>query len=379
MRRARPLFFVILIVVLLLLFGVPWWTLVASDSWPGAAYVTGTVVFAVGIVGFPLAMWRGHRRGGSDALARTGDTTLGVIWVMFTWSIVGLIIRLVLKLSGVDDPLRCQITALIALGISIGLVACGYHAAMKVPRTRAVDVVIPRLGKGLDGLRVVVLADTHYGPINRRRWSQRVVAKINELKPDVVCHAGDLADGTVEQRKPQVDPLGDIIATEARLYITGNHEYMNQAQNWLDHMGSLGWDPLHNRHHIVERGGDRIVFAGIDDRTAASSGQAGHGADLPAALADTDASTPIVLLAHQPKQVTTAAANGVDLQISGHTHGGQIWPFHLLVRLEQGYLQGLSRINERTQLYTSRGAGFWGPPLRVFAPSEISLLTLRSA
>ena len=379
MRRARPLFFVILIVVLLLLFGVPWWTLVASDSWSSAGYIVGTVVFAAGIVGFPLAMWRGHRHGGSDALARIGDTTLGVVWVLFVWSIFGLIVRLVLKLSGVDDPLRCQVTALVALGISIGLIACGYHAAMRVPRTRAVDVVIPRLGKGLDGLRVVVLADTHFGPINRRRWSQRVAARVNELKPDVVCHAGDLADGTVEQRKAQVDPLGDIVAAEAKLYITGNHEYFSQAQNWLDHMGSLGWDPLHNRHHTVERGGDRIVFAGIDDRTAASSGETGHGADLPAALADTDANTPIVLLAHQPKQVATAAQGGVDLQISGHTHGGQIWPFHLLVRLEQGYLQGLSRINERTQLYTSRGAGFWGPPLRVFAPSEISLLTLRSA
>ncbi|HEY4459011.1 MAG TPA: metallophosphoesterase [Pseudonocardiaceae bacterium] len=379
MRRARPLFFVILIVVLLLLFGVPWWTIVASDSWPTAVYIVGTVVFAVGVVGFPLVMWRGHRGGGSDLLARSGDTTLGVVWILFVWSIVALIVRLVLNLSGVDDPLRCRITAFLALGISIVLAIYGNRAAMRVPRTRAVDVVIPRLGKALDGLKVVVLADTHYGPINRRRWSERVVAAVNAIQPDVVCHAGDLADGTVEQRKAQVDPLGDIVATEAKVYITGNHEYFSQAQNWLDHMGSLGWDPLHNRHHVIERGGDTIVFAGIDDRTAASSGLAGHGADLPAALADIDPDTPIVLLAHQPKQVTTAAEGGVDLQISGHTHGGQIWPFHLLVRLEQGYLQGLSRINERTQLYTSRGAGFWGPPFRVFAPSEISLLTLRSA
>jgi hypothetical protein len=373
------LFPIILIIVLLLLFGVPWWTLVASDSWPTAAYILGTVVFAAGIIGFPLAMWRGHRGGGSDLLARTGDTTLGVIWVLFVWSILGLVVRLVLELSGVDDPLRCRITALAALVVGVVLIVWGNREAMRTPRTRAVDVVIPRLGKGLDGLRVVVLADTHFGPINRRGWSQRVAAAVNAMKPDVVCHAGDLADGTVEQRKAQVDPLGDIAATEAKLYITGNHEYFSQAQNWLDHMGTLGWDPLHNRHHIIERGGDRIVFAGIDDRTAASSGQAGHGADLPAALADIDADTPIVLLAHQPKQVATAAEGGVDLQISGHTHGGQIWPFHLLVRLEQGYLQGLNRINERTQLYTSRGAGFWGPPLRVFAPSEISLLTLRRA
>ncbi|HEV3355408.1 MAG TPA: metallophosphoesterase [Pseudonocardiaceae bacterium] len=379
MRRARPLFFVIPIVALLLLFGVPWWTIVASDSWPTAAFAVGTVVFAAGIVGFPLAMWRGHRHGGSDALARTADTTLGVIWILFAWSVLGLIVRLVLALSGVDNPLRDRITALAALAVGVVLAVYGNREAMRVPRIRAVDVVIPRLGKGLDGLRVVVLADTHYGPINRLGWSQRLAAAVNELKPDVVCHAGDLADGTVEQRRAQVDPLGDIVANEAKLYITGNHEYFSEAQNWLDHMGSLGWDPLHNRNHTIERGGDTIVFAGIDDRTAASSGQAGHGADLAAALADTGSDVPIVLLAHQPKEVSTAAAGGVDLQISGHTHGGQIWPFHLIVRLEQGNLQGLSRINDRTQLYTSRGAGFWGPPFRVFAPSEISLLTLRSS
>ncbi|HEX3784839.1 MAG TPA: metallophosphoesterase [Pseudonocardiaceae bacterium] len=375
LRRVMPVIFPI---VLLLLFVVPWWTFVASDSWPEAAFVVGTVVFALAFVGFPLTMRMGHRRGGSDAAARIADTTLGVIWVMFTWSVLGLVVRLVLGLSGVDDPLRARITGLAALGIAVILVLFGNVEAMRVPRIRASDVVIARLGAGLDGLRVVVLADTHYGPINRKRWSERVAAAVNELRPDVVCHAGDLADGTVAQRQEQVNALGDITAGSAKLYITGNHEYFSEAQEWLDHMGSLGWDPLHNRHHLVERGGDRLIFAGIDDRTAASSGLAGHGADLAAALADTDADTPIVLLAHQPKQVAVAAAAGVDLQISGHTHGGQIWPFHLLVRLEQGYLHGLQRINERTQLYTSRGAGFWGPPLRVFAPSEISLLTLRA-
>jgi len=375
LRRVLPVLFP---VVLLLLFAVPWWTLVASDSWPTPAFVAGTVVFAVALVGFPVAMRFGHRKDGSDAAARIGDTTLGVIWVMFVWSILGLVVRLVLQLSGVDDPLRCRITALAALAVAVVLVVIGNVEAMRVPRTRTVDVVIPRLGKGLDGLRIVVLADTHYGPINRKSWSEKLAAAVNALHPDVVCHAGDLADGTVAQRREQVDPLGDIVAGSAKLYITGNHEYFSEAQEWLDHMGSLGWDPLHNRHHLVQRGGDRLIFAGVDDRTAASSGLAGHGTDLAAALADTDADTPIVLLAHQPKQVAAAAAAGIDLQISGHTHGGQIWPFHLLVRLEQGYVHGLQRITERTQLYTSRGAGFWGPPLRVFAPSEISLLTLRA-
>ena len=120
-----------------------------------------------------------------------------------------------------------------------------------------------------------------------------------------------------------------------------------------------------------------LVVAGVDDATAHGSGVEGHGANLEAALADADPALPVLLLAHQPKQVAQAVSAGVDLQISGHTHGGQIWPFNLLVRLDQPVVQGLSRHGDRTQLYTSRGTGFWGPPFRVFAPSEITALTLR--
>ena len=237
---------------------------------------------------------------------------------------------------------------------------------------------MPRLGRGLDGLRVVLLTDTHYGPIDRARWSGRVTEAVNELAPDIVCHTGDIADGTVAQRREQAAPLGDIRAGLARTYVTGNHEYFGEAQGWLDHMQELGWSPLHNRHVIIERGGDRLVLAGVDDATAAGSGLPAHRADLDAALAGADPQLPVLLLAHQPKQVGAAVAAGVDLQISGHTHGGQIWPFNFLVRVDQPVVQGLSRHGARTQLYTSRGTGFWGPPLRIFAPSEITEITLRA-
>jgi predicted MPP superfamily phosphohydrolase len=144
-------------------------------------------------------------------------------------------------------------------------------------------------------------------------------------------------------------------------------------------MQELGWTVLHNLHIVIERDGARLAIAGTDDLTAAGSGVPGHKSDLPAALRGVPPDMPVILVAHQPKEVREAAAAGVDLQLSGHTHGGQIWPFHLIVRAEQGALQGLSRHGARTQLYTTRGAGFWGPPFRIFAPSEISLLTLRSA
>ena len=221
-----------------------------------------------------------------------------------------------------------------------------------------------------------MITDTHYGPIDRSRWSAAVVARVNELDADIVCHVGDIADGTVDVREHQARPLASVRATSARVYVTGNHEYFSEAQGWLDYMESIGWAALHNRHIVVERGGDRLVVAGVDDATAEASGVRGHGADLDAALAGADDALPVLLLAHQPKQVARASRAGVALQISGHTHGGQIWPFNVLVRLDQPVVQGLSRHGE-TQLYTSRGTGFWGPPFRVFAPSEITLLTLR--
>ena len=252
----------------------------------------------------------------------------------------------------------------------------GYSEAMRTPRVKRIDVVIDRLGAALDGLRLVLIADTHYGPINRAVWSRRLVELVNGLDADVVAHAGDLADGTVEQRTAQAAPLADVRARDARVYITGNHEYFSGAKPWVEHMDGLGWTVLHNRHVIVSRGADRLAIAGVDDATAAASGIPGHGTDLPAALRGIEPDLPVVLLAHQPKMVSLATAAGVDLQLSGHTHGGQIWPFHLLVRLDQKALSGLSRPGGRTQLYTSRGSGFWGPPFRVFAPSEVSVLTL---
>ncbi len=377
-RAAR--FALVVATVLLLLFGVPWWTLIWSgNDWPTGVFVTGTVLFAGVALAFPLLMFSGHGARHHDGAARIADTLLGVVWVLFVWSILGNVLSLVLRVAGVDDPARSRIVTAAVAGISLVLLLWGHYEAMRVSRVRRVDVTIPRLGAGLDGLRVVLLTDTHYGPIDRERWSRGVTAVVNRLEPDIVAHTGDIADGEVAERRAMAAPLGDVRAALARVYVTGNHEYFSGAQRWVEHMASLGWEALHNRHVIVTRGGDSLVVAGVDDRTAAGSGVPGHHMDHEAALGGADPALPILLLAHQPQQITGAVAHGVDLQLSGHTHGGQMWPFHYLVRLDQPVLQGLSRHGERTQLYTSRGTGFWGPPFRVFAPSEITLLTLHAS
>ncbi|MEE1820213.1 metallophosphoesterase [Streptomyces sp. SP18ES09] len=365
----------------LLLWSVPCWVLLhTGQHWPLPVAVTGTVLFVLGLVGMPLAMVRGHGRRQQDGAAIVGDTLLGSIWVLFTWSVLlGVLLRLALALAGVGDGQeRARIVTWAVLGVSAVLLGWGYAEARRVPRVRRLDLELPRLGAGLDGTRVALITDTHYGPLDRARWSARVCDTVNTLEADLVCHTGDIADGTAERRRAQAAPLGTVKATRARVYVTGNHEYYSEAQGWVDLMDELGWEPLRNRHLLLERGGDTLVVAGVDDVTAESSGLAGHRAHLDGALQGTDPDLPVLLLAHQPTFVGRAAAHGVDLQLSGHTHGGQIWPFHYLVRLDQPSVAGLSRHGARTLLYTSRGTGFWGPPFRVFAPSEITLLVLRS-
>ncbi|MEU3519533.1 metallophosphoesterase [Streptomyces sp. NPDC006654] len=375
LKRYRPL------IAPVLLWAVPCGVLLyAGQHWPLPVTPVGTALFVLGLLGMPLAMMRGHGRRQQDWAAIVGDTLLGASWVLFTWSVLlGLFLRLALTVAGVGTSEdRARIVTWAVLGVTAVLLGWGYVEARRVPRVRRIDVRLPRLGAGLDGLRVALITDTHYGPLDRARWSARVCETVNALDADLVCHTGDIADGTAERRRAQALPLGTVRATRARVYVTGNHEYYSEAQGWVDLMDELGWEPLRNRHLLLERGGDTLVVAGVDDVTAESSGLAGHRAHLAGALHGADPDLPVLLLAHQPKFVDRAAAAGVDLQLSGHTHGGQIWPFHHLVRVDQPVLAGLSHHGSRTLLYTSRGTGFWGPPFRVFAPSEITLLVLRS-
>lgn len=380
-RVLRRLLRVLPVVAPVLLWAVPGAVvLYGGQDWPVAVTAAGTALCVLGMVVMPWALARGHGRRQSDRATITGTTLLGVSWVLFTWSVLhGVLLRLVLYAAGVGEAQdRARIVAWAVLGTAAALLTWGFVEARRVPRVRETDVVLPRLGAGLDGTRVALITDTHYGPLDRARWSARVCERLNALDADIVCHTGDIADGTAERRRAQAEPLGTVRARWRRVYVTGNHEYYSEAQGWVDLMGELGWEPLRNRHLLYERDGDRLVVAGVDDVTAEHSGLPGHGASLKDALDGADPALPVLLLAHQPAFVRRAAAAGVDLQLSGHTHGGQIWPFHLLVRLDQPALAGLTRHGERTQLYTSRGTGFWGPPFRVFAPSEITLLVLRA-
>jgi len=262
--------------------------------------------------------------------------------------------------------------ALAAGAVAVGLTGYGMTSALGAPRVTRLTVPLRRLGTGLDGLRMAVVSDIHLGPTLGRRHTERIVEMINEQSPDLVAVVGDLVDGTVAELGDAAAPLADLVSRHGSFFVTGNHEYYSGSGPWLAVLERLGLRPLRNERVEIRRGAAVLDLAGVNDPNGVDEGD---GPDFDAALDGRDPDRPVVLLAHQPVQVHEAASRGVDLQLSGHTHGGQLYPFHYLVRLQQPVVSGLHRFGD-TQLYVTNGAGFWGPPVRVGAPPEIVMMTL---
>lgn len=237
-----------------------------------------------------------------------------------------------------------------------------------------VEVKIPRLPPSLEGLTVVQLSDVHIGPVLGAPWLAPIVDKVNGLKPDLVVITGDLVDGSVRQLSEHVAPLGRLKARFGKYFVTGNHDFYSGADPWCAHLRQLGFRVLRNEIDAVGDGGGAIQLVGIDDYY--TTGGLSVGRRL-APRIDRDRSS--ILLAHQPRSIGDAEAMGVDLQISGHTHGGQIYPVAELVRITTPYVAGLYRHDAQTQIYVSRGTGFVGPPMRFAAPAEVTRLVLTRA
>ena len=267
--------------------------------------------------------------------------------------------------------------AVTAGAVAVGTAGTGAYFANSPPVVRLVPVTLAGLDPSLDGLRIVTFSDGHLSATYGGRRFERLVELVNEQRPDVVAIVGDLVDGDVSELREEAAPLADLVSDQGVFFVTGNHEYFVDTDAWLRHLPTLGVDVLRNERVAIRRGSASFDLAGIDDRTAASSGLPGHGADLDAALDGRDDETPVVLLAHQPYMVEQARAAGVDLQLSGHTHGGQLWPFDYVISLDQPSVEGLSRYGD-TQLYVTSGAGYWGPPMRVGARPEITVVELRA-
>jgi uncharacterized protein len=267
-----------------------------------------------------------------------------------------------------------RVIAITAAVTTAGIVGYGAAVARRI-RVEHREVPLDRLDPAFDGFTIAAVSDIHLGPLVDGADLAEIVAVVNAARPDVVALVGDLVDGSVAELAAYARPLRDLVAPT--YFVTGNHEYYSGAGEWVDFLPTLGVRVLRNERVEIRRGDAALDLAGCDDRVAAGSGLPGHGFDLDAALAGRDPARAVVLLAHQPVMVSHAARAGVDLQISGHTHGGQLWPITYVALVDQPVLAGLVRVGP-TWLYVTRGTGFWGPPARVGSPPEVTLLTLRS-
>ncbi|MFF5203887.1 metallophosphoesterase [Micromonospora parva] len=258
-----------------------------------------------------------------------------------------------------------------------GITGYGVRTALGPPQLDRVRIPLAKLPRSMDGLRIATVSDIHLGPLRGRAHTERIVAAINRLDADIVAVVGDLVDGSVAELGSAAAPLRDLRSRYGSFFVTGNHEYYSGVEEWVQEVDRLGLRVLQNRRQEIQARGGVLDLAGVNDLSGAGTGLAA-GPDFAAALGDRDPSRPVVLLAHQPVAAKEAARYGVDLQLSGHTHGGQMVPFNLAVRLEQPVVSGLGEV-DGTKVYVTNGAGFWGPPVRVGAEPQISLVELRSA
>ncbi|OZF43139.1 metallophosphoesterase [Rhodococcus sp. 14-1411-2a] len=311
--------------------------------------------------------------------AFVGLSWLAVVLYLFLGTIlvavVCTVVRVVFAARKRDSSaVRLRVSRIGSAAVAlVSVVAVGYGLVeAATPRATNTDVVLDRLPAEFDGVRVALVSDLHVGPSRGADFVQKVVDSINAQNPDVVLLDGDLIDGTVALVGEDLEPLRDLEAPLGVFAVSGNHEfYAGDGGEWLDFWSTLGIDVLRNERTTITRGDAAIDIAGINDATA----PAPYEPDLAAALDGIDPDRFVLLMAHQPLQAVEASDFGVDMQVSGHTHGGQIWPIRYLVPLQQPSVQGLDTIGNTT-LYTTRGAGAWGPPVRVAAPPEIAMLEL---
>ncbi|MFC7897831.1 metallophosphoesterase [Streptomyces sp. NPDC057381] len=263
-----------------------------------------------------------------------------------------------------------RVVAGAAAAAAVGTVGYGTYGVLNGPSVKRVTVPLAKLPRAAHGFRIAVVSDIHLGPVLGRSFAQTVVDTINSTQPDLIAVVGDLVDGSVKDLGPAAAPLARLKARHGAYFVTGNHEYFSGAEQWVAEVRRLGLIPLENARTELPH----FDLAGVNDVAGEDEGQ---GPDYAKALGDRDRARACVLLAHQPVMIHDAVDHGVDLQLSGHTHGGQLWPGNLVAGAANPTLAGLERYGD-TQLYVSRGAGAWGPPTRVGAESDITVIELAS-
>jgi predicted MPP superfamily phosphohydrolase len=339
-----------------------------------AAAIALGVVLAVSLIFVPKG-W--HVREGAR------PWTVWVPWSMvgfFSWLLVLTLARdvillgawLALPAAGMAEWTRDSAYAVLLLAPAV--TAIGMFLALRVARVRRVDIPIADLPQALHGFTIAQISDIHVGPTIKREFVERMVKRVNQLGSDMVAITGDVVDGPVGRLSRHTAPLADLESRHGTYVVTGNHEYYSGVHGWIRELRRLGTRVLINEHVVLEHDGASLVVAGVTDYMAHYFDPA-HRSDPHAALEGAAGDAPKVMLAHQPRSARAAADAGAHLQLSGHTHGGQFWPWNLFVRLQQPFTAGLHREGDMW-VYINRGTGYWGPPMRFGVPPEITRIRL---
>lgn len=350
--------------------------------WPPAVYWSGWVLLTLSALLQPVALLaRGvHNAWLRDTISWVAMTVMGLFSSLLVFTVLRDVLLLVaaglhaMQFMTIDFAALEKNTALMVLGATLLITVAGFIQARKLAKVVNVAVPLRNLPPSLHGFRIVQISDIHVGPTIKQGYLSRIVQEVNSLEADLVAITGDLVDGRVHELSSHTKPLAELTARHGSFFVTGNHEYYSGALDWIHELDRLGVRVLLNEHVQLAHDGATLVVAGVTDYSAGSFYH-DHQSDPHAAIAGAPSDAPKILLAHQPRSAQAAESAGFDLQLSGHTHGGQFWPWKYFVPLQQPYVAGLHKLQD-LWVYVSRGTGYWGPPIRFGAPSEITCLTL---
>jgi hypothetical protein len=342
-----------------------------------------TLLLVVSALLLPFGLWSRRIRSQplADRLAWAGLLSMGLFSTLLVLTLLRealllLAVSLGWAFSGlVSVAAVSQATAVAVPLMALAFTALGLFNARRTATLVSIDVPIADLPQALHGFTIAQISDIHVGPTIKRNYLDAIVRAVNRIGADMVAVTGDLVDGSVHQLAAHVAPLADLVSRHGTFFVTGNHEYYSGVAGWIVELRRLGMQVLMNEHVVLRHDEASVVVAGVTDFGAHHYAEH-HRSDPAAAIAGAPLDAAVrVLLAHQPRSASAAAAAGFDLQLSGHTHGGQFLPWTFLVRLQQPFTAGLHRWRD-LWVYTSRGTGYWGPPKRLGAPSEITRLRL---
>jgi len=389
------MFFIVFIALLGIMHGYVGWKIFSGLNLNSSFAIIGIILLAI-LTLLPvlpiLFRYNGYESSFLDKLSLIGYTSLG----FFTLSFVAFLSKdLLFKVWGFissffSADVKQQITLdvdkreFLEKSLSIGILsligpatAYGFYSARKGPTIINQDIYLKNLPDSFENFTIAQISDLHVGPTIKKPYVEKVVNQISTINPDLIAITGDMVDGSIDYLRRDLEPLSQVIAKYGTYFVTGNHEYYSGAERWLDETDRMGFTNLVNDNKLITIKDQNIALAGVNDYRAHQIIPS-HRSNPERAIKGINKDKVKILLAHQPASIFKANEAGYDLQISGHTHGGQFWPFTYPTKQANPYLSGLHDHNG-TQIYVNSGTGYWGPPLRLGVTAEITLFRLKKS